>query len=53
MAGDRKYDITGARDNGIASIGVLYGYGTRAELEEAKPTRICARPDELLEIILY
>jgi phosphoglycolate phosphatase len=28
MAGDRKYDIIGAKSNGIDSIGVLYGYGT-------------------------
>jgi phosphoglycolate phosphatase len=52
MVGDRKYDITGAWENGIDSIGVLYGYGTRDELEEAKPTYIRAVPDELLEIIL-
>lgn len=32
MVGDRKYDIIGAKDNGIRSIGVLYGYGDREEL---------------------
>jgi phosphoglycolate phosphatase len=52
MVGDRKYDITGARENGIDSIGVLYGYGTKKEIEETKPTYICAEPDKLLEIIL-
>lgn len=36
MVGDRKYDITGAKMNGIDAIGVLYGYGDRKELEEAK-----------------
>ena len=35
MVGDRKYDVIGARDNGIEPIAVLYGYGSRAELEEA------------------
>ena len=35
MVGDRKYDIIGAREVGITSIGVLYGYGTRDELSEA------------------
>lgn len=35
MVGDRKYDITGAREAGLADIGVLYGYGSREELVEA------------------
>ncbi len=35
MAGDRKYDISGAKKTGIASIGVLYGYGTHEELLSA------------------
>ena len=35
MIGDRKYDIIGAKQNGIDSIGVLYGYGNKEELEEA------------------
>ena len=32
MIGDRKHDIIGAANNGLASIGVLYGYGSREEL---------------------
>ncbi len=32
MIGDRKHDIKGAKETGIASIGVLYGYGTKEEL---------------------
>ena len=35
MIGDRKYDIIGAKQNEIDSIGVLYGYGNKEELEEA------------------
>ena len=35
MVGDRSYDIMGAAENGIDSIGVLYGYGDRDELEGA------------------
>lgn len=35
MIGDRKHDIIGAKQIGIASVGVLYGYGSREELEEA------------------
>ena len=35
MVGDRRYDIYGAHVNRIPAIGVLYGYGSREELEEA------------------
>lgn len=35
MVGDREHDIYGAKENGIASIGVLYGYGSSSELEKA------------------
>lgn len=35
MVGDRKHDIIGAEENGLESIGVLYGYGSREELETA------------------
>ena len=48
MIGDRKFDILGARENGIDSIGVLYGYGSRAELEEAQATFIVEKPEDLL-----
>ena len=36
MVGDRFHDIEGARLNGIASVGVLYGFGSRKELENAE-----------------
>ena len=35
MVGDREHDIFGARQNGLKSCGVLFGYGTRQELEKA------------------
>ncbi len=35
MVGDRKHDIIGARENGIDSVGVLWGYGSRDELVRA------------------
>ena len=40
MVGDRHHDIDGAKAVGLESIGVLYGYGDRAELEEAGATYI-------------
>ncbi len=35
MIGDREHDVFGAKENGLDSIGVLYGYGDREELESA------------------
>ena len=35
MIGDRKYDIIGAKEIGMDSIGVLYGYGDLQELTDA------------------
>lgn len=40
MIGDRKHDIIGANYNEIASIGVLYGYGSETELTEVGATHI-------------
>ncbi|OGR15395.1 MAG: HAD family hydrolase [Desulfobacterales bacterium RIFOXYA12_FULL_46_15] len=33
MIGDRKYDMIGAKENDICGFGVLWGYGTKDELE--------------------
>ncbi len=38
MIGDRKHDILGAKEVGVDSVGVLYGYGDREELEAAERT---------------
>lgn len=35
MIGDREHDVFGAKEVGIDSIGVTYGYGSREELEKA------------------
>lgn len=35
MVGDRKFDIEGANVHGITSVGVSFGYGSEAELEQA------------------
>ena len=48
MIGDRMYDIEGANEAGVDSIGVLYGYGSREELEEAGATYIAPTPHDIL-----
>ena len=47
MVGDRCHDVLGARDNGIDSVAVTYGYGTEEELRESAPTYFANSPDEL------
>lgn len=49
MIGDRKFDIIGARNHGIRSIGVLWGYGEEQELREAGADGICGHPRELAQ----
>ncbi|EJQ51611.1 HAD hydrolase, family IA [Bacillus cereus BAG6X1-2] len=47
MIGDRKHDVIGANHNGIASIGILYGYGSETELTEVGATHIVKDVKEL------
>jgi phosphoglycolate phosphatase len=47
MIGDRKHDILGARRNGVRGIGVLWGYGSREELEGAGASACLEAPREL------
>ncbi len=51
MIGDRRYDIIGAKENGIATIGVSWGYGTHQELTQAGADRLCAEPNQLFDCI--
>ena len=51
MIGDREQDITGAKANGMDSLGVLYGYGSREELENAGATYIAESVEEILKFI--
>ncbi len=52
MIGDRVYDILGAKKVGINSIGVLYGYGDRNELENAGADFIVETVTEIGNILL-
>lgn len=51
MIGDRKHDIIGAKKNGIDSIGVLFGYGSREEMEVNQPTNIVKSVKELEKLL--
>ena len=51
MVGDRKYDIEGAKANGIDAIGAGYGYGQEGELADANPAYIVATTGELWKLL--
>jgi orotate phosphoribosyltransferase len=52
MVGDRRHDIEGAHKNGLRAVGILWGYGSRAELERAGADRLAASFQELETILL-
>lgn len=52
MVGDRSFDIVGANNCGIQSVGVYYGFADPGELEEAGATYIANTVPELQEILL-
>lgn len=52
MIGDREHDILGAAKNGLNSIGVLYGYGDKAEHVAAGADYIVENVDALKSYLL-
>ena len=52
MIGDRSHDIIGAKENKLASIGVLYGFGGQTELEQAGADFIARTPKNIEDIIV-
>ncbi len=52
LIGDRHFDVNGAKVLCIPCIGVLYGYGTKEELETAGAVALADCPSEVLKIVL-
>jgi phosphoglycolate phosphatase len=52
MVGDRRHDISGAHAVGMRGLGVLWGYGSRDELETAGADRLVDSPADLAPAIL-
>ncbi len=50
MIGDRSHDVVGAKANGVFAVGVLWGYGSREELEGADVR--CESPDEVVRLLV-
>lgn len=51
MIGDREHDIIGAKENGLKSVGVLYGYGDENELKTAGADYIVDTPEDILKFV--
>lgn len=50
MVGDRSHDVIGALANEITPIGVLWGYGSEAELRDAGAKGLLRAPADLLDL---
>ena len=51
LVGDRKYDAEGAKICGIDSMGVLYGHGTKEEMESSGFTYLAPTVAAVLEML--
>ncbi len=52
MVGDRCYDVLAAKEFAVHSVGVLYGFGTREELEAAGADMIAESVKQLREFLI-
>lgn len=53
MVGDTKFDVLGAKVHGIPCIGVSWGYGTVADMQEAGAVTIADTMTDLLETLMH
>lgn len=51
MIGDREYDVLGAKEFHMDSLGVLYGYGSLEELKDTGATFIAQTPADIFNIV--
>ena len=51
MVGDTAFDVLGAKIHGIPTIGVSWGYGKVADMENAGAVAIAHTMDQLLELL--
>lgn len=52
MVGDRRHDIAGAHAVGMHGLGVLWGYGSRDELETAGADQLVESPADLARTVV-
>lgn len=49
LVGDRRHDVAAGQANGVDTIGVTWGFGSRAELEAAGADFVVETPEALLD----
>ena len=52
MVGDRRFDMEGARANGVDGLGVTQGFGGAEELEQRGAAFVVRGADELRRLLL-
>jgi phosphoglycolate phosphatase len=52
LVGDRVYDAEGARACGVDSLGVLYGHGSREEIENSGFNYICESVEDIAKTLI-
>lgn len=52
MVGDREHDVIGAQKQNLTSVGVLYGFGTKEELEKAGASFVVKDVSQLKKLLL-
>ena len=52
MVGDRSHDVAGARLNGLACVGVAWGYADEGELAAHGASTVVETPHELADLLL-
>ncbi|MCD7807432.1 MAG: HAD hydrolase-like protein, partial [Lachnospiraceae bacterium] len=52
MVGDRCFDVDAAKEVGLTSVAVRYGYAPEGELEESEPDYIVSTVEELTSLLL-
>ena len=51
MVGDTAFDVLGAAEHGIPTVGVAWGYGKRADMEKAGAAAIAENMEELYGLL--
>lgn len=52
MVGDRSQDVRAAIANSVRPLGVLWGYGTLSELQEAGAVEVVSEPNQLPDAVV-
>ena len=53
MVGDTKFDVLGAAEHGIPTIGITWGYGKEADMVSAGAAAIAHTPEELFALLTH